>query len=218
MRGAMSRELRFLRRAVLVVTALMMAACGGEAEKPAAPVTQLAPGREAPPVEGKSVLYRLASDGSDLQRVEIPAIAADAPLLDQVQALVKGLADPRAFPETVDPKAFPETIAPLPELSAVIAVYTVRDTLVVDMNGTFGQGIGAGSNETLDAVRAMTRTLSANFPEINGLRILLDGQDPGNLNGVELAVRLRPRRPWSFSDAPMWERRPLRPCPMGICS
>lgn len=108
---------------------------------------------------------------AETRNVALPENAAAAvPVV--VRELMKGPATPtalRLYP--------PDTV--------VRATYLLPGgTVIVDLGGaTLTQGWGTGSHQELMAVYSVVQTLTANFPEVKTVRLLLNGTPAETLGG-----------------------------------
>jgi spore germination protein GerM len=72
----------------------------------------------------------------------------------------------------------------LPPDSAVRALHLGADgTAYLDMNQAFENGLSAGSEDALLAVRSIVQTLTANVPEVLQVKLLIEGEETANLGG-----------------------------------
>jgi hypothetical protein len=117
----------------------------------------------------------------ETRNVELPENPAGA-LSVTVRELFKGSANPGV------PRMFPSD-------TIVRGAYLLPDgTAFVDLGGpTLTQGWGTGSHAELMAIYSVVQTVTANFPEANKVRFLLNGEPAETLGGhISLAKSLSP--------------------------
>lgn len=193
MRRAAGRSLAYVATAM---TAVVLAACGAGDNSPGAARPQVAgvsgeagatrPGDEGeapqpldaqlwfPDAEGN-----LAVESRLMTREPAPALQARA----LVQALVSGPTG--------------ELTAALPSGAAVRALHLGSDgTAWLDMNQAFEDGLSAGSEDALLAVRSIVKTLTANVPEVHRVKFLVEGEESSSLGGhLDLSRPIEPEGP-----------------------
>jgi len=89
----------------------------------------------------------------------------------------------------------------IPNDTTLRSLYLQPDgTAYVDLDAAFARGLAHGSDDALLAVRAITDTLAVNFPEVQRVKILVDGQEVRALGGhLDLS---RPMTPDPFASGP----------------
>lgn len=90
-------------------------------------------------------------------------------------------------------------VGPVGELTAVIPEWTtinsvtIEDTLVtVDLGKDFAESLEPGSSAEMMAVYAIVNTICSNMPEIQQVRITLDGDQAARLRHLDLSEPLEP--------------------------
>jgi spore germination protein GerM len=87
-------------------------------------------------------------------------------------------------------------VALLPRDAALRRVFRDGEgTLVLDVNRAFLRGTSRGSAGELLTVRALMETMSASFPELRSIQILVEGQVVTNISGhvaIDAPLRVRP--------------------------
>ncbi len=125
-----------------------------------------------PMVKAKMYWGTRAQDGT-LRAVTVDLPLSDDPALRAKQVLNTLLAGP------VDPEA-----RTLPPDAALLAFYILPDgTGVADFSEAIGTSIPSGIQSEQTAVDSITRTLEANVPQVQRLRILIHGQEVDSLAG-----------------------------------
>lgn len=125
-----------------------------------------------PMVKTKMYWGTRAQDGT-LRAVTVDLPLSDDPVLRAKQVLNTLLAGP------VDPEA-----RTLPPDAALLAFYILPDgTGVADFSETLGTSIPSGIQSEQTAVDSITRTLEANVPGVQRLKILIHGQEVDSLAG-----------------------------------
>jgi len=125
-----------------------------------------------PMVKAKMYWGTRAQDGT-LRAVTVDLPLSDDPVLRAKQVLNTLLAGP------VDPEA-----RTLPPDAALLAFYILPDgTGVADFSETLGTSIPSGIQSEQTAVDSITRTLEANVPQVQRLKILIHGQEVDSLAG-----------------------------------
>ena len=97
--------------------------------------------------------------------------------------------------ELFKPPATPQRARAFPPDTTVRAAYLLPDgTAFVDLGGpTLTQGWGTGSHEEMMAVYGVVSTVTANFPEVKRVRILVNGEPAETLAGhVNISRSLAP--------------------------
>lgn len=134
---------------------------------PVAPVTSGEPRRKA------SMYWGSASSDGTLVPVTIELPLSSDPTLCAKELLNTLLAGP------VDPEA-----RTLPPDAALLAFYILPDgTAVADFSEALATSIPSGIQSEQLAVDSITRTLEANVPQVQRLRILIHGQEVDTLAG-----------------------------------
>ena len=125
-----------------------------------------------PMVKAKMYWGTRAQDGT-LRAVTVDLPLSEDPVLRAKQVLNTLLAGP------VDPEA-----RTLPPDAALLAFYILPDgTGVADFSETLGTSIPSGIQSEQTAVDSITRTLEANVPQVQRLKILIHGQEVDSLAG-----------------------------------
>jgi Sporulation and spore germination len=125
-----------------------------------------------PMVKAKMYWGTRAQDGT-LRAVTVDLPLSDDPALRAKQVLNTLLAGP------VDPEA-----RTLPPDAALLAFYILPDgTGVADFSEAIGTSIPSGIQSEQTAVDSITRTLEANVPQVQRLKILIHGQEVDSLAG-----------------------------------
>jgi len=125
-----------------------------------------------PMVQAKMYWGTRAQDGT-LRAVTVDLPLSDDPVLRAKQVLNTLLAGP------VDPEA-----RTLPPDAALLAFYILPDgTAVADFSEALGTSIPSGIQSEQTAVDSITRTLEANVPQVQRLKILIHGQEVDSLAG-----------------------------------
>jgi spore germination protein GerM len=134
---------------------------------PPAPVTN-----GEPRVKAKMFWGSRSADGA-LQPVTVELPLSNDPVLRAKEILNTLLAGP------VDPEA-----RTLPPDAALLAFYILPDgTAVADFSEALGSSIPSGIESEQLAVDSITRTLEANVPQVQRLKILTHGQEVDTLAG-----------------------------------
>ncbi len=134
---------------------------------PLAPVSS-----SEPKVKAKMFWGSVAGDGT-LSSVTVELPLSDDPVLRAKQVLNTLLAGP------VDPEA-----RTLPPDAALLAFYILPDgTGVADFTESLGTSIPSGIQSEQTAVDSIARTLEANVPQVQRLKILIHGQEVETLAG-----------------------------------
>lgn len=157
-------------RKFVVAAALVLAACKGKQS------SQLSSNLAA---ENKVAvrpvtLYYQGVDmllGAELRNVALPENPAAAM--------------PVVVRELIKPPATPNRARSFPADTVVRAAYLLPDgNAFVDLGGpTLTQGWGTGSHEEMMAIYAIVQTVTANFPEVKRVRILINGEPAETLAG-----------------------------------
>ncbi len=189
-----------LAGAAAVVLALNLSGCGGpppgeqEAANPAADSgnaaaeTTVAPKPiEAPPpvVEENRITVTLYFCGADGElSPERRDLAIETQRREQARLVMEALLQ---GPRT-------RLMRIIPTDTTLRALYLQPDgTAYVDLDAAFARGLEHGSEDALLAVRAITDTLAVNFPEVQRVKILVDGQEVRALGGhLDLSRPLAP--------------------------
>lgn len=179
-----------LRIAALILTVALAAACGGGA----ADRSQGLPGGSEPAAEEEPAftdsvnqmevtLYFLRPDGEALAP-EIHRIFRTATVLDRARQTVQALLD---GPEG-------DLVASVPPGTQLMEIFiTGEGTAYVDLGSEFDSGLGAGTSDAVYAVYAIVNTLTWNFPEVERVKILVDGDEAGVLGGhLDLSYPILP--------------------------
>ena len=125
-----------------------------------------------PMVKAKMYWGTRAQDGT-LRAVIVDLPLSDEPALRAKQVLNTLLAGP------VDPEA-----RTLPPDAALLAFYILPDgTGIADFSEALGTSIPSGIQSEQTAVDSIARTLEANVPQVQRLKILIHGQEVDSLAG-----------------------------------
>lgn len=118
---------------------------------------------------------------------ELREVPPGGPLSQRVRLLVQELA---AGPESRGLGAV------LPRDAALREFYLVPGgTGFLDMNAAFESGLSRGSEDAILAVRCLVDSLAINFPEIERVKILVEGEEPREFGGhLDLSRPLLPDR------------------------
>jgi len=183
--------------AAALLLALGASGCGGgageqEASAPAtgtAPDTTVAPPKpiEAPPpvVEENRITVTLYfCDANGELSPERRDLAIEPQRREQARLVMEALLQgPRS-----------RLVRIIPTDTTLRALYLQPDgTAYVDLDSAFARGLEHGSEDALLAVRAITDTMAVNFPEVQRVKILVDGQEVRALGGhLDLSRPLEP--------------------------
>lgn len=75
-------------------------------------------------------------------------------------------------------------IASVPPGTRLMEIFLARDgTAYVDLGPEFLHGIGAGTSDAVYTIYAIVNTLTVNFPEIQRVKLLIDGDEAGDVGG-----------------------------------
>lgn len=96
--------------------------------------------------------------------------------------------------ELFKPSANPSLPPLFPPDATVRATFLVDNTAFIDLGGaTLTNGWGTGTHQELMAVYSVVQTVTANFPEVKKVRILINGEPAETLAGhIGLARSLAP--------------------------
>jgi spore germination protein GerM len=97
--------------------------------------------------------------------------------------------------ELIKPPLTPNRARSFPADTVVRAAYLLPEgTAFVDLGGaTLTRGWGTGSHEEMMAIYAVVQTVTANFPEVKRVRILVNGEPAETLAGhINIARSLAP--------------------------
>jgi len=131
----------------------------------------------APPVEGptEEVTLYVAHDDSGVLRAQAARIPLPSGRQERAEELLRALL--RLY-------LGPSSSHPLPAVAEVHDVYLVDPGLaVIDVNSAFADGHRSGVLVEELTIASLARTLSANIPGINRIRILVDGKSRDTLAG-----------------------------------
>ena len=132
-----------------------------------------APARSDGPMVKTKMYWGTHAQGGTLRAVIVDLPLSDEPALRAKQVLNTLLAGP------VDPEA-----RTLPPDAALLAFYILPDgTGIADFSEALGTSIPSGIQSEQTAVESITRTLEANVPQIQRLKILIHGQEVDSLAG-----------------------------------
>ncbi len=146
-------------------------------------VPRLRPGRERPPADAEKVsgetrsatLYfgRSGGDGFATETREVPAGRS---LEDEVKAVVGAL---------VAGSTGSGKVGTMPEGSDLRQVFWVEDTqtLLLDFNRAFADNHPGGSTGEYFTLGSIIKTISANFPQVAKVQILVEGETVESLAG-----------------------------------
>ncbi len=150
------------------------AAAGGE---PAAAAvgesTEEASGSEAPPNQVEVTLYFLAADG-EMLAPERRRIFRTASVTDRARQTVQALLD---GPEG----GLMRSVPPGTQLHEIFI--TPDGTAFIDLGSEFRLGIETGSSDAVFAVYSLVNTLASNFEEVERVKILVEGDEAGDVGG-----------------------------------
>jgi Sporulation and spore germination len=130
-----------------------------------------------PPVEGptEEVTLYVAHDDSGVLRAQAARIPLPSGRQERAEELLRALL--RLY-------LGPSSSHPLPAVAEVHDVYLVDPGLaVIDVNSAFADGHRSGILVEELTIASLARTLSANIPGINRIRILVDGRSRDTLAG-----------------------------------
>ena len=138
----------------------------------------LAPNSTGPRVKTK-LFWASGTEGTRLAPVTVELPLADDPVLRAKQVLNTLLAGP------VD-----SDLRTLPANAALLEFYLLPDgTGIADFSEALGTSIPSGIESEQLAVESITRTLEANVPQVQRLKILIHGQEVDTLAGhLDLTV------------------------------
>jgi len=131
----------------------------------------------APPVEGptEEVTLYVAHDDSGALRAQAARIPLPSGRQERAEELLRALL--RLY-------LGPSSSHPLPAVAEVHDVYLVDPGLaVIDLNSAFADGHRSGILVEELTIASLARTLSANVPGINRIKILVDGKGRDTLAG-----------------------------------
>jgi Sporulation and spore germination len=131
----------------------------------------------APPVEGptEEVTLYAAHDDSGVLRAQAARIPLPSGRQERAEELLRALL--RLY-------LGPSSSHPLPAVAEVHDVYLVDPGLaVIDVNSAFADGHRSGILVEELTIASLARTLSANVPGINRIKILVDGKSRDTLAG-----------------------------------
>jgi Sporulation and spore germination len=132
-----------------------------------------APGRSGGPMVKAKMFWGTRAQDGTLKAVTVDLPLSDDPVLKAKQVLNTLLAGP------VDQEA-----RTLPPDAALLAFYILPDgTAVADFSEPLGTSIPSGIQSEQTAVDSITRTLEANVPQVQRLKILIHGQEVDTLAG-----------------------------------
>jgi Sporulation and spore germination len=132
-----------------------------------------APVRSGGPMVKAKMFWGTRAEDGTLRAVSVDLPLSDDPALRAKQVLNTLLAGP------VDPEA-----RTLPPDAALLAFYILPDgTAVADFSEALGTSIPSGIQSEQTAVDSITRTLEANVPQVQRLKILIHGQEVDTLAG-----------------------------------
>jgi spore germination protein GerM len=167
-------------RKFVVIAALLIAACKGKQSSPLSSNLAAENKVAVRPV----TLYYQGLDmllGAELRNVALPENPAAAM--------------PVVVRELIKPPLTPNRARSFPADTIVRAAYLLPDgTAFVDLGGpTLTRGWGTGSHEEMMAIYAVVQTVTANFPEVKRVRILVNGEPAETLAGhINIARSLAP--------------------------
>ncbi len=194
--------MRLLHLAVPAVAACALLACGNGEDDPSRRVQPASVGPVEPaggvtadpnaetPVPGDEeeplveiVLFFAGADGyPEPERREVPA---GGTLSQRVRRLVEEMAaGPRGA----------ELHPVLPAGAALREFYLAADkTGFLDMSAEFEIGLSSGSEDAILAVRCLADAMAASFPEVERIKILVEGEEPREFGGhLDLSRPLAP--------------------------
>ena len=168
----------FARIAVLTLLACLAAAgCGRAPEQRAGDAAAGEATAEESPSFTEEInqidvtLYFLRSDGEALAP-ETRRIFRTATVVDRARQALQALFD--------GPDG--DLIASVPPGTRLMEIFLAPDgTAYVDLGPEFRHGIGAGSSDAVYAIYAIVNTLAVNFPEIRRVKLLIDGDEAGDV-------------------------------------
>jgi spore germination protein GerM len=82
----------------------------------------------------------------------------------------------------------------VPPDTSLRALYLGEDgTAYVDLDAAFARGLSGGSEDALIAVRSIASTLALSLPEVQRVKILIEGEEVNDLGGhLDLSQPLIP--------------------------
>lgn len=171
-------------RTLLVVLILVAMALGAVLLLRGMFKQQEGPEREAVPETVRVVtLYFGSSDGSSLVAEPREIEAGGNPSAGLRLVLEALLAGPVG-----------EGAAVFPEGVAVRAVYFTERTAYVDFSRELVEGFTGGSAGEYLLVASLVQTVCANFPEVDAVRVLVEGRDVDSIGGhLNVSGTLRPK-------------------------
>ena len=167
-------------RKFVVVAALVAAACRGKQSSPLSSNLAAENKVAVRPV----TLYYQGLDmllGAELRNVALPENPAAAM--------------PVVVRELLKPPLTPNRARSFPADTVVRAAYLLPEgTAFVDLGGpTLTRGWGTGSHEEMMAIYAVVQSVTANFPEVKRVRILVNGEPAETLAGhINISRSLAP--------------------------
>jgi spore germination protein GerM len=94
----------------------------------------------------------------------------------------------------------------IPEWTAINQVQTEGSTATIDLSNDFAESLPSGSSSEMLAVYAIVNTICTNIPEIQTVKITLDGNQTSRLRHIDLSDPLEPD--YSLEYLPTETRKP----------
>ena len=146
------------------------------------PARQSVPAVPAPPAGTAVVtLFFAAEDGSGLVR-EGREVEIEERVEEGIARLVAELASGPVGSHSPT----------LPPNTRVLGVRLEGEVALVDLGAEFKEGIPSGSSAEMAAVYSVVDTVAANFPQVKGVRFLIEGAPVAELGHLDLSAPLAP--------------------------